>query len=250
MAEDSFDDLGAPPRRSAAERFEEEDRVNPEPDSPQRRKPEVPRASNRYAWVAGIVMLMIIAVVLLTTAVPNRGAAVKGPTVGQRLPAFAAPLATSNFSDDSDANVFDTKKAAKSVGRQQQPACALRAEGILNSCELRKRPSVITMVVTQGTDCEPQIDRVERMRRAFPQVSFAAVMSGQKRSEAEKIVRRRRWTLPVGVDKDGAVTNLFGVGVCPTTIFSDAGGRVRRVDLGNLTEGQLRSHVRGLLARR
>lgn len=249
MAEDPFDDFGAPPKRSAAERFEKEDRVNPERDAPQRR-PVVPRQSNRYAWVAGIVMLMLIVVVLLTTAIPNRGVGVKGPTVGQPLPAFAAPLATSDFGDDSDANVFDTAKAAKSAGKQQ-PACALRARGILNSCDLRKgHPSVLTLIVTQGADCEPQIDRVERMRRAFPAVSFAAVMSGQKRSEAEKIVRRRGWKLPVGVDKDGAVTNLYGVGVCPTTIFSDARGRVRRVDLGNLTEGQLRNRVRALLARR
>ncbi len=248
MAEDPFEDLGAAPRRSAAERFEEEDRVNPEPDAPHRR-PETPRPGNRYAWVVGIVLLMVIGVVLLTTAIPNRGAGVKGPAVGALLPAFAAPLATSNFGDDSDANVFDTAKAARSAGHQQ-PACKVRAPGILNSCTLRSRPSVITMIVTQGTDCEPQVDRVERMRRAFPKVAFTVVMSGQKRSEAEKIVRRRGWRLPVGVDKDGAVTNLFGVGVCPTTIFSDGRGRVRLVDLGNLTEGQLRSRVRGLLRRK
>jgi len=248
MAEDSFDDLGAPPGRSAAERFEEEDRVNPERDAPQR-PPEVPRPGNRYAWVVGIVLLMLAMVVLFTTSLPNTGAGVKGPAVGGRLPAFAAPLATSDFGDDSDANVFDTQKAAKSAGRQRS-ACDLRSESILSSCDLRKGPSVLTMIVTEGADCEPQIDRVERMRREFPEVSFAAVMSGQKRSEAEKIVRRRGWRLPVGVDKDGAVTNLYGVGVCPTTVFSDERGRIRRVDLGNLTEGQLRGHVRALLRKR
>ena len=65
MTDDRFDDLGAPDRRSAAERFEEQDRINPEPDDP-RRRPEVPRPGNRYAWVVGILMLMAIGVFTVT----------------------------------------------------------------------------------------------------------------------------------------------------------------------------------------
>ena len=55
--------------------------------------------------------------------------------------------------------------------------------------------------------------------------------------------------LPVGVDHDGAVVNVYGIGVCPTTVFSTPGGTVRRVELGNLTEDQLRAYVRKLVAR-
>jgi hypothetical protein len=192
---------------------------------------------------------MVIAVVFFTVNLPNQGAGVRGPQVGQRLPAFAAPLATSNVDDDFDANVFPSRKAARSANMRLS-ACQVRTESVLNSCELREKPSVLTMIATEGTDCEPQVDRVERIRREFPQVNFAVVMSGQKRSEAEQIVRRRGWGMPVGVDRDGAVTNLNGVGVCPTTVFTDGSGTVRRTDLGNLTEAQLRAHVRGLLRRR
>ncbi len=246
--DDRFGDLGEPQRRSAAERFEHEDRVNPEPDAPEQRRPEVPRPGNRYAWVVGIVALMVIAVVFFTVNLPNKGAGVRGPEPGQRLPAFAAPLATSNVDDDFDANVFQTPKDARSAGMRLS-ACQVRTESVLNSCQLRERPSVLTLIATEGTDCEPQVDRVERMRKAFPQVNFAVVMSGQKRSEAGRIVRRRGWGMPVGVDRDGAVTNLYGVGVCPTTVFSDGRGTVRRTDLGNLTEAQLRARTRALLPR-
>ena len=77
MAEDRFGDLGGGgDRRSAAERFEEEDRLRPEPDMPQR-PPEVPRPGNKYAWVVGIVLFMGIAVLLFTTALPNTGAGLK-----------------------------------------------------------------------------------------------------------------------------------------------------------------------------
>jgi hypothetical protein len=87
------------------------------------------------------------------------------------------------------------------------------------------------------------------MRDEFPQVEFAAVVSGNDRDEVEQIVDRRRWTLPVAVDRDGAVVNLYGIGVCPTTVFSTPGGTVRRVELGNLTEEELRADVRALVRR-
>jgi hypothetical protein len=43
---------------------------------------------------------------------------------------------------------------------------------------------------------------------------------------------------------DGAISNLYGVGLCPTTIFARPGGRVAAVKLGNLTEDQLRRLAR------
>lgn len=238
MPEDRFEDLGAP-GRSAAERFEEEDRLRPEPDMPPRR-PQTPRPANKYAWLVGIVMLMGIGVLLLTTALPNSGEGVRGPARGRLLPAFAAPLATSSL--EGDANVRRSGRGG-SASAGKVPACRVRSRQVLNSCELRKRPAVITFVVTKGADCEPQVDRVERVRRDFPGVRFVAVVSGDKVSEIARIARNRGWTLPVGVDPDGAVVNLYGVGVCPTTVFSRAGGRVLTTKLGNLTESQLRAQV-------
>ena len=108
---------------------------------------------------------------------------------------------------------------------------------------------MLTFLVTRGADCEPQIDRVERMRGEFESVNFAAVVSGNDREEVEQIVERRGWTMPVAVDRDGAVVNIYGIGVCPTTVFSLPGGKVRQVELGNLTEEQLRTRIRALSRR-
>jgi hypothetical protein len=243
---DRFGDLGgAPPpeddKRSAAERLEERDRTHPEPVKP----PEVPRPGNRYAWVVGIVLLMGLGVLLLTTTLPNSGKGVRGPAPGQRLPVFVAPLATGQL--EGQANVCQRRPCPRNAGRI--PACEVRSADAVNLCRLRRRPLVLTFVVTRGADCEPQVDRLERIRRDFPGVAFAVAMSGNKRGDAEQIVRRRRWTEPVAVDQDGAVVNLYGVGVCPTTIFALRGGRVFRTALGNLTEDQLRSRIRALLRR-
>lgn len=246
MPEDRFGDLGdsGGDRRSAAERFEEQDRINPEPDDP-RRRPEVPRPGNRYAWVVGILMFMGVAVLLVTTSLPNQGEGLRGPKVGKRLPDFAAPEAIGNLS--GDANVRQRIGGNAAAGKI--PACEIASDGVFNVCEARQRPLVLTFVVTRGADCEPQIDRVERMRGEFEQVNFAAVFSGEDRDEIEQIVSRRGWELPVAVDRDGAVVNLYGVGVCPTTVFSSPDGKVRDVELGNLTEDELRTRIRRLVSR-
>ena len=249
MAEggDRFGDLGPSEgeedRRSAAERLEERDRTHPEPDQG---PPQVPRAGNRYAWVVGIVMLMIVSVLLLRSiAGPNRGEGVRGPEPGDLLREFAAPSATGTL--EGDANVRQARGGSKEQGKVA--ACEVTTSGVVNLCELRKRPLVLTFMVTRGADCEPQVDRVERMRKEFPKVSFAVVMSGNGREDAEQIVHRRRWTQPVAVDQDGAVVNVYGVGVCPTTVFALRGGITSEVARGNLTDAQLRRKIRRLLRR-
>lgn len=242
--DDRFDDLGDRRPRTAAERFEEEDRLNPEPDLPPRR-PEVPRPGNRYAWVVGIVLVMGVGVLALTTSLPNSGEGLRGPAIGKRIPDFAAPEATGDL--DGDANV--RQRSGGSEGAGPVPACEVVSDAVVNVCQLREKPLVLTFLVTRGADCEPQIDRLERMRGEFAGVNFAAVVSGEDREEVEQIVRRRGWELPVAVDRDGAVVNVYGVGVCPTTVFSTPDGRARRVELGNLTEDELRRHVRALVRR-
>jgi len=250
---DRFSDLGgkSDDGRSAAERFEEQDEVNPEPDMPPKR-PEVPRAGNKYAWVVGIVMLMGIGVLLVTTALPNTGAGLQGPPKNQVVPDFAAPLATGNVTcGEEDAAKCKANLCQRSSDCNESsgslPACEVISEEVVNVCELRKKPLVLTFVTSRGADCEPQVDRVERIREDFSEVNFATVMGGKDRDEVEQIVRRRGWDMPVAVDQDGQTFNLYGVGLCPTTVFAYAGGKVRSTSLGNLTEDELRTKTRALL---
>jgi hypothetical protein len=113
-------------------------------------------------------------------------------------------------------------------------------------CASDRRPTVLTFIVTRGTDCEPQVDRVERIRADFPTIDFVTVLSGDSKSQAAGLARARRWREPVAMDQDGTLVNLYGVGVCPLTVFAK-GGRVRQTSIGNLTEDQLRSRARRLL---
>ncbi len=230
--DDRFEDL------SVGERLAERDRTHPEPV----RRPEVPRPGNKYAWVVGILMLMGLGVLLFAQTLPNQGKGLRGPERGQRLPAFAAITAASD--KDGDANVCQQRPCPKGAGRD--PACELRSEEVVTVCPRDERPLVMTFVVTRGTDCEPQVDRVQRVRPQFAGAEFVTVVSGDSREETEALAQARRWREPVAVDEDGSVVNLYGIGICPVTIFA-RGGRVRDIKLGNLTEAQLRRRIERLV---
>lgn len=230
--DDRFEDL------SIGDRLAERDRTHPEPV----RRPEVPRPGNKYAWLVGILMLMGLAVLLFAQTLPNQGKGLRGPEPGQRLPAFAAITAAGD--KNGDANVCQKEPCNVNAGKI--PACDLRTSGIAKVCPTERGARVITFVVTRGTDCAPQVDRVERVMADFPDVEFLTVMSGNTKEEARNLARARRWRQPVAVDEDGSLVNLYGVGVCPVTVFA-RDGRVRATNVGNLTEAELRRRTARLL---
>jgi len=169
VGEDRFDDLGpsgAERRESIGERLAERDRTHPEPGGPPRR-PEVPRAGNKYAWVVGIVMLMGIAVLLWRSSIPNAGEGVQGPPKGRLAPAFAAPLATGHLK--GEANVCQRRPCPSNAG--PRPACEVRTPEALNVCALRDQPLEVLEVELARLDPE----------------EIAARPGGQTR-----LVRRRR----------------------------------------------------------
>jgi hypothetical protein len=242
VAEDRFGDLGGeerkPDRPSAAELLAAGD----EAELAAERKLEqrnAPKVSSAYSWVVGIAFLLLIIVVAINS-IPNAGEGLKGPTAGSVMPAFAAPLATGTI--DADVNI---KATSKQPGKTL--ACEVHVASALNGCDLRKGPSVVVFAGTRGADCLPGFDRVERVRKAFPNVRFAGILIRMKRSEAAKVVAKGKWGFPIAFDRDGQLTNVYGVGVCPATVFAREGGKVAATRLGKLTDAQLRAQIRRIL---
>ena len=231
---DRFEDL------SPGDRLAERDRTHPEP----MRRPEMPQAGNKYAWLVGIVLFMGLAVLLFVQTIPNSGEGLEGPPVGKRLKAFAAPSATGDLS--GDANVCQKEPCPKQAG--ERPACELVSKDVVNLCELRKRPLVLTFIFDRGADCLPQVDRTERARRRLTGVNFATVFFSRDKSrdELRGVVEGRGWKQPVAVDEDGALANIYGIGGCPTTVFARAGGRVASTEIGNITEAEIERRAKRL----
>jgi hypothetical protein len=242
VAEDRFGDLGEPTperkRPSAAELLAAGD----EEELRQERKLEqqkAPKPSSAYSWVVGIAFLILIIVVGLNS-LPNAGEGLKGPKAGTVMPAFAAPLATGTV--DADVNI---KATGKEPGKTF--ACNVHIPSALNGCDLRKKPSVIVFAGTRGANCLPGVDRLEQVRSAFPQVNFAAILIRMDRKAASKAVAKGNWGFPVAYDRDGQLTNVYGIGVCPATVFAKKGGEVIATKLGTLTDAQLKAEINRIL---
>lgn len=237
MPEDRFADLGPgePDGRSAAERFEELDERDPEP-RPEPPKPVLP--AGRYAWVVGIAFVIAL-IVAGANALQHSGAGYRGVPAGKILAPFAAPLVTSRYNKDVNLQPH----ASGGV----PAACDVRLAGVVNACELRSRPLVMTFVATGGSGCADQLDRVERVRRVFPAVNFVGVISRKSLSEARAMVRSRGWGFQVLLDRDAQLLNLYGVGDCPTTVFARKGGVSAGSHLRATSEAQLTAQVRALL---
>lgn len=228
MPDDRFADLG-PERKSAAERFQELDERSPEPEP--RRPREPPRPGGRYGWVVGVAF-MIVVVVAGANALRNSGEGYQGVPAGELLPPFAAPLAVGG-PDGKDVNIAP------------RTACDVRGPGVFNMCDLRaRRPIAMTFVANASQGCEDQLDRVEAVRREFPQVAFVGVVSRRERAEVEEVARSKRVGFPMIVDRDAALFNLYGIGDCPTTVFARKGGIASASLRGKLDVARLRAELR------
>ena len=235
--DDRFEDLGADRPKSAAERFQELDERDPEP---QDRKPAPARpAGTRYGWVVGVAFLLVV-IVAGANALRNSGEGFRGVPAGDRLPRFAAPLAIGG-DGDKDANVQTKKNGGIPA------ACDVHGPGVLNICEVEQRgPVVITFVANATRGCEDQLDRVERVRRELPRVQWIGIVSRRKQKEVVDLIQDRRWGFPIALDNDAQLFNFYGVGDCPTTVFANRGGIVRRSELGELSEAELIAEARPL----
>jgi hypothetical protein len=181
---------------------------------------------------------MGLSILLFTQTLPNKGKGYGGPPRGSIVKPFAAPDALGNAEGAAD---VCAKRERCNDQAGNRPACTIHSKEVVNVCDLRRKPLVLTFIFDRAADCYPQVDRTERMMGSVPGVNFATVFFTHKdRDQVRALVAERGWRQPVAIDRDGAVANLYGIGGCPTTVFARAGGRVATTKLGNLTEDQLR----------
>ena len=204
-------------------------------DDTEQREADAEKARNAarpYSIAVGILFLGLI-VYAGINSISNDSPGPVGLADGQRLPAFAAPLATGPLDGDSQ---VDPKKA-----------CKIHVRGALRICDYFDRPLVMVAWFSKcGGHCEPVLDSVERVRRRFPGVNFVGLDIRNSKDEARKAVEEHGWNFPMAFDRDGAVGVLYSVGVGPTTFFAYRGGVLANKALGELTEEELIDRIRRL----
>lgn len=208
------------------------------------RQPPVPRppGASRYAWFFGVAV--VLAVVLISLNNVTHHAPTDGPAAGRQMPPFAMPLALTGA--DADADV-----AVRAGQGARHAACDVRGPTILNSCQLAARgPVALAFFFTRGADCTPALDRLDAVRGDFPGLQVAGVVVRGGRDEVRQAVRAHRWSFPVGWDRDGTVSVLYGVAGCPQITVAARGGSVRGTIVGTQSEARLRARLGALLAPR
>jgi len=213
---------------------------------------ERPRRAGIYSLIVGMAFIALIAVAGINTlSTKNKG--VLGATNEGDLPLaqFAVPDARSGVS--GDANIAQDNCDAARIpcpsGNRRTPACQVDAPGAIRVCDFFDKPLVLSFWFTRGGDCEDQEDVFERAYRRYArQVNFLAIDVRDSDSEVKKLIAEHHWTHPVGLDRDGALSNLYRVGGCPTFVYAYPGGILHATSIGQLNDQQFFAKVDDLIA--
>src|SRR5439155_9238103 len=137
---------------------------------------------------------------------------------GFPLPEFAVPDARSDAT--GDANVFqdncETSQNPCPEDQHHPAACQITVPDAIRVCDLFDKPLAISFLFLRGTDrvgAQDAFDAVARRYRG--RVNFLIVDVRDDRDQLRRTIQDHGWTVPVGYDADGAVSDLDRVGVRP-----------------------------------
>ena len=213
---------------------------------------ERPRRTTIYSLIVGMAFIALIAVAGINTiSTKNKG--VLGATNEGDMPLaqFAVPDARTGAG--GDANIAqddcDAARIPCPSGSMRTPACQVSVPGAIRVCDFFDKPLVLSFWFTRGGDCENQEDVFERAYRRYKdEVNFLAIDVRDSTSEVQKLIRDHHWTHPVGLDRDGALSNLYRVGGCPTFVYAYPGGIMHTTSIGQLDDQQFFAKVDDLIA--
>lgn len=207
---------------------------------------------DRYSLVVGLIFVAVIAIAAINT-LGNKDEGTLGlDEVAHRwaLPEFAVPNAVDGPEGDANVAQDDCESAQTPcpVDARRAPACAIHVPGAIRVCDFFSRPLVLSFWFSRGGNCVEQQDVVdEAYARYRGRVNFLSVDIRDSRDTVRDLIEERRWRVPVGYDRDGAVGSLYRVGGCPTFAYVYPGGTLQSASIGELTSAQLDAHVEELL---
>jgi len=208
---------------------------------------------DRYSILVGLFFVAIVAVALIH-GVPGGGGTLGLDKQPPRwaLPEFAVPAAAGKL--EGDANIAQDDCSAGELpcppDSRRSPACRVRTHGAIRVCDLFDRPSVISFWFSKGGgDCVDQQDVVSQVYPRYRgRVNFLSLDIRDDRETVRGLIHDRRWRMPVGYDRDGAVAGLYRVGGCPTFAYVYPGGTLEGASIGNLDVSGLSERVERLLS--
>ncbi|MGI9019970.1 MAG: TlpA family protein disulfide reductase [Solirubrobacterales bacterium] len=211
------------------------------------------RPGARYSLFVGLAFVGVIAVAAINGFNTDEGTLLgTEPVRGEPLAEFAIPDVRGPL--DLDANIAQDDCATAEnpcpESDRRNPACEIEPKGAIRVCDLFDRPLVISFWFTTPRACVETQDEIYDLAARFRgQANFLSVAIRGNRADVEETVDERGWDVPVGWDRDGAVSNVYRVGVCPTVGVARPGGIFEEVLIGDdATPGRIESELEGLVA--
>ena len=191
----------------------------------------------RYPVLVGIAFVVLIAYATYNT-ITNDDDGLLGAEAGERgraLAEFAVPDVRGTL--ENDANVYqddcETAENPCPEDAQRVPACRIEVSEVLRVCDYFDRPLAISFWFTGGADCLAEQDAFDEAAQRFEgEVNFLSINVRDEIDEVRQIVAERGWEVPVGWDRDGAVSNIYRIGVCPTLALAYPGGVLQSAEIG------------------
>ena len=209
-------------------------------------RPERERPSSRYPTIVGLVFLAVVAYATFNTVRTEEDGVLGTAATDRGLPLqeFAVPDVSTDL--EGDANVYqddcETSENPCPADSERTPACRIQEPRALRVCDYFDRPLAISFWFTRGADCLPSQDAFDAVAREYEgRVNFLSVNVRDEIGDVREIVAEHGWSVPVGWDRDGAVSNIYRVGVCPTVAFAYPGGILHSATIGS--EGVDQSHL-------
>lgn len=216
------------------------------------------RPARVYSIIVGLAFVALIAIAGINSLRSSKGGVLgSGDERGKALAQFAVPEARGPV--EGDANIYHDDCATSELpcpeDEVRTPACEITGPDVedgdvIRVCDLFDKPLVISFWFTRGGDCLPTQDVVDEVASRYGgRVNFLSVNVRDDRETIRSVIAERGWEIPVGVDSDGAVSNIYRVGVCPTVAFAYPGGILRGALVGSeeLSREQLVTEVEDLI---
>ena len=217
---------------------------------------EKPPPSARYPLVVGIAFVILIAYATYNSIQTDEGGLLGADDAerGRALPEFAVPDISTDL--EGDANIFqddcETAENPCPEDARRVPACQISDGRAIRVCDLFDKPLAISFWFTGGADCLKEQDAFNEASERFAgQMNFLSVNVRDDISEVREIAKERGWSVPVGWDRDGAVSNTYRVGLCPTMALALPGGILEDavIGTGSFTDEALDRELERLLAK-
>ena len=133
----------------------------------------------------------------------------------------------------------DSQPAAGGLLKQGEPApdftMTLDDGRYLRLSDLQGKPVVLNFWATWCGPCRLEMPELVKAAGADPTLVVLATDVQEARSPVEDFAAEFKMNLPIVLDKDGKVRNLYRVPGLPTTYFIDKTGKIASVVVGPLT---------------